>query len=262
MGAPPGAAPSSAQAPVDDGGSARRSAELRPQAPVVDINPALEAALVPRRSNTHPMAYAFIAAAAVFGGVAACVFTQAAPADNRRGASAFGDRGTQRGAHGGRRRQGRGRGRRSFDGSGTTVRPGLGKPWPKASATARESTPLDTSGIVTNVPGPVATPPPQTGGGQLSQGEISGVVAANQGRIRRRCWQPALDGQSANGPKSARVKVAITINASGNVDSASASGADSFPGLASCIGGMVRGWKFPPSGGSTPVKVPFVFSSQ
>jgi hypothetical protein len=92
---------------------------------------------------------------------------------------------------------------------------------------------------------------------------MNGVVAQNQPRVRRKCWQPALDGQSANGPKNARVTVNITIGASGSVDSASASGAErDFPGLASCIGGMVKGWKFPPSGGSTQVTVPFLFAGQ
>ena len=92
---------------------------------------------------------------------------------------------------------------------------------------------------------------------------MNGVVASNQPRVRRKCWQPALDGAPANGPKNARVNVNISIAASGSVDSASASGAEhDFPGLASCIAGMVKGWKFPPSGGSTQVAVPFVFAGQ
>jgi hypothetical protein len=153
-----------------------------------------------------------------------------------------------------------------------TGRPALGKPWPKASGApapsvhdSHDSAPLDTSGIVNNVPGPQATGPSgaSPGGGQLSQGEMNGVVAQNQPRVRRKCWQPALDGQGPGGPKNARVTVNISIAASGAVDSASASGADrDFPGLASCIAGMVKGWKFPPSGGPTQVNVPFVFAGQ
>ncbi len=57
--------------------------------------------------------------------------------------------------------------------------------------------------------------------------------------------------------------VHISIAPGGNVESASASGAErDFPGLASCIGGMVQGWKFPASGGSTQVNVPFMFAGQ
>jgi predicted Zn finger-like uncharacterized protein len=244
----------------------------KPAAPLVDIDPALEAALIPRRGNTHPMAYAFIAAAAVFGGVAAYVLlskpavpqilvVQAPPtagtataapsvvADDK-GSVDVGD---------------------PLITPGSTAHPALGKPWPKSSgaatapsAAAHDTTPLDTSGIITNVPGPQATAPSgPSAGGTLSQGEMNSVVAQNQPRVRRRCWQPALDGQAANGPKNARIMVAITIGASGNVDSASASGSErDFPGLATCIAGMVRGWKFPPSGSSTQVNVPFVFAGQ
>jgi hypothetical protein len=242
-------------------------AAAAPKPAVVDIDPALEAALVPRRGNTHPMAYAFIAAAAVFGGVAAYVLLSKPPpppqivvlqapptaAPPTATASAVADD------------------KVTVDVGdpltvGSAARPGLGKGWPKASASAapHDVTPLDTSSFVTNVPGPQANAPSgPSAGGTLSQGEMNGVVAQNQPRVRRKCWQPALDGQSANGPKNARVTVAIGIGASGNVESASASGAErDFPGLATCIAGMVHGWKFPPSGGPTQVNVPFVFAGQ
>jgi TonB family protein len=88
------------------------------------------------------------------------------------------------------------------------------------------------------------------------------VVAQNQPLIRRRCWQPALDARSAGAPSNARVNVNIVISPSGNVTSASASGGENFPGLASCIADRVRGWKFPPSGGPTSTSVPFVFAGQ
>ena len=81
--------------------------------------------------------------------------------------------------------------------------------------------------------------------------------------MKRKCWQPALDARAKDGPSTARVSASLTIGPSGNVDSVSASGGErDFPGLASCIAGSIKGWKFPPSGGSTPVSVPFVFASQ
>jgi hypothetical protein len=237
--------------------------------PSVDIDPALEEALIPRRrGGIHPMAYAFIAAAAVFGGVAALVLLKP-PAQPQvvyvqtpgvgavptatASASAVEAQAEPQVEVG--------------DLTTSSARPvaRVGGPMPKASATASTpAAPIDTSGFVSNVPGPAATgPSTPTAGGQLSQGEMNGVVSQNQPRVRRKCWQPALDGQPPNGPRNARVTVSITINASGSVDSASASGSErDFPGLASCIAGMVKGWKFPASGGSTTVNVPFVFAGQ
>ncbi len=241
----------------------------RAPAPSDDIDPALEAALIPRRrGGLHPMAYAFIAAAAVFSGVAAYVLiprpppqivlvNAPAPSGAAAPAVSVADKGSEGQVE---------VGELSTVPGSTAVR--LGGPRPKASATASVaavSSPIDTSGFIHNIPGPAATAAdgPSPSGGQLSQGEISGVVAQNQPRVRRKCWQPALDGAPLNGPKNARVSVSITIGGSGSVESASASGAErDFPGLSSCIGGMVRGWKFPASGGSTQVSVPFMFAGQ
>jgi len=137
---------------------------------------------------------------------------------------------------------------------------------PKPSASATTSAPIDMSGFNLNVPGPKAQAPTtaQTNsGGQLSQGEISGVVAQNQPLVRRRCWLPALDARAGQGPANARVNARITIGASGSVDSVSASGAEKdFPGLSSCIASRMKGWRFPASGGPTTVNVPFVFAGQ
>jgi hypothetical protein len=240
----------------------------------VDLRPELEEALVPRRGGLHPMAYAFIAAVTVFSGVAAFViFTKPAPQIVVVQAPPTGGSAAPA-ASGESKDEGQGEvgvGEISAASSaGPAARQGPGGTRAKASATpptptsAAAVSPIDTSSFGPSVPGPVATAttaPPA--GGQLSQGEMNGVVAQNQPRVRRKCWQPALDGQSANGPKNARVTVNITIGASGSVESASASGAErDFPGLASCIGGMVKGWKFPPSGGSTQVTVPFLFAGQ
>jgi hypothetical protein len=113
--------------------------------------------------------------------------------------------------------------------------------------------------------GPTAPPDPGGSGGTLTQltaGEINGVVAQNQPLIRRKCWQPAIDARSGGGP-SARVSATIMIGPSGAVESASAGGAEKdYPGLSSCIAGRLRAWKFPPSGGRTPVSIPFVFAAQ
>ncbi len=98
--------------------------------------------------------------------------------------------------------------------------------------------------------------------GELSSGEISGVVERNRPLIKRRCWQPEVAARQGMGG-SARVNTSFTVGPSGAVQSASASGAENdYPGLSSCIAGQIRAWKFPPSASSTPVNVPFVFAAQ
>jgi hypothetical protein len=227
---------------------------------------------IPRRRGMHPMAYAFIAAVTVFSGVAAFVlFNKPPPQIVVMQAPATGSSAAPAASGGDKDQAEVAVGEiATASSAGPTARQGLGGARPKASAAPPTTssvtavTPIDTSSFVSSVPGPVATAttaPPA--GGQLSQGEMTGVVAQNQPRVRRKCWQPALDGQSANGPKNARVTVNITIGASGSVESASASGAErDFPGLASCIGAMVKQWRFPPSGGSSQVTVPFLFAGQ
>lgn len=100
-------------------------------------------------------------------------------------------------------------------------------------------------------------------GGQLDQAQLSSVVQRYTPSVKRSCWQPALDGRDKDAPTSARVSVAITISPSGSVQDVNASGDPrGYRGLAQCIAGRVRGWQFPPSGGSTTVNVPFVFVAQ
>lgn len=134
---------------------------------------------------------------------------------------------------------------------------------PVASATAA---PLDRSGFGAGVPGPTSGPGSQGAGSslsQLTQGEISGVVEANRPSVRRHCWQPALDARDRNASTTARVSASVVIGASGAVQSVSAGGSEKdYPGLASCIGSRIKSWRFPPSSGSTPVTIPFVFAAQ
>ena len=246
-----------------------RASVVPPSAPAPQAEP--EDVLPRRRQGMHPLAYAFIAMAAAFGGVVAFLLfskpaqptivyvpapgaSTAAPAGT--GSVAVADTATSAPA-----------------GDVPTAEPSSGPkpiagkgPGPAPTSTAT-SAPLDTSGFVTQVvPGPTATSTGTSGDpslGQLSAGEIQGVVSANQARIRKRCWQPALDSAGPTASGNARVKGKIVIGPSGAVQSASASGAEKdYPGLSSCIAGQMQGWKFPPSSGTTPVDVPFVFAGQ
>ncbi len=229
----------------------------------------IDESVVPKqRRPLHPMAYAFIAFAAVFGGVAAYVLlskpqqiivVQAAPSANVGALDPKVEKpqaSTEAVV-----------GEPTTDATGATIVRtgpvvGTGGPRPKSSAAA---SPIDTSGFTSTIPGPSTAqlPPPTGAGGQLSAGEIQGVVAQNQAIVKRKCWQPALESRAANAPTNARVNGSITIGAAGNVESATASGGErDFPGLSSCIASRMKGWKFPPSSSSTPVNVPFVFAGQ
>lgn len=242
----------------------------------VSIAPPRPASLPPpsqtgdRRKGMHPFAYAMIAMAAVFGGVAAWVLLIKAPpepvvvvktvtADPGLNAapppppSAQPDAAPTPSA--------------SADPKAPTGPIAAGGPRPSAAPSTKpgDAPPVNADSFGNGPSGPVSGPGTTDNGGgngKLSEGEIQGVVSRNQSRVRKQCWQPALDASSANGPKSASVKTSITIGPGGNVTSASASGADNFPGLASCVGGAVRQWTFPKSDGPTTVNIPFSFNAQ
>jgi predicted Zn finger-like uncharacterized protein len=229
----------------------------------------LEVALGRRKTGTHPMAYAFIAAAAVFGGVAAYALlykpqtkivvvhdapTNVPTASAAPSAAPGADKGDVE------------------VGDPSPAQPSgpvakLGGPLhPKGPASATTSAPLDTSGFMNNVPGPAATAPSGGSGASaapLSQGEVQGVVSQNTALVRRKCWQPALEARAQNGPTTVKITGSITVSGSGAVSDASASGGEKdFPGLSSCIAASMKRWKFPPSGGSSTFNVPFVFAGQ
>ncbi len=93
------------------------------------------------------------------------------------------------------------------------------------------------------------------GGGSLTSDQVEGVVRNHSLAVRRSCWERG--GSSAS---SANITVAITVGGSGAVQNASASGNE--PAVAKCIEGAVKGWQFPPTGGTTTVNIPFHFVRQ
>ncbi|WP_437518315.1 GYF domain-containing protein [Sorangium sp. So ce1099] len=140
------------------------------------------------------------------------------------------------------------------------------RPQPEKPVASGSSAPIDRSGFGAGVPGPSSGPGTQGAGSglsQLSQGEISSVVESNRPSVRRHCWQPALDARASNASTTARVSASVVIGASGAVQSVSAGGSEKdYPGLSSCIASRIKSWRFPPSSGSTPVTIPFVFAAQ
>jgi predicted Zn finger-like uncharacterized protein len=104
---------------------------------------------------------------------------------------------------------------------------------------------------------------PGGGGGQLDAAQIQSTVSRYTGAVKRRCWQPALDGRDPSAPSTARVVVTIGVTGSGSVQSVSTSGDPrGYPGLSNCIASSVRAWTFPATGGSSTAVVPFVFAAQ
>jgi len=123
------------------------------------------------------------------------------------------------------------------------------------------------SGLSPGGPGsPGSTPgatAPAGGGGQLDATQIQGTVSRYTGAVKRRCWQPALDGRDPSAPSTARVVVTIGVGGSGSVQSVSTSGDPrGYPGLSNCIASSVRSWQFPATGSSSTAVVPFVFAAQ
>jgi len=232
-----------------------------------------------RRRGMKPIAYAFIAMAAGFGAVLAYVlFAPQTPTPSELALNtATGALGTNQArpttptakpvetttaveldavpvTPGGTRTGGRAP-------SSSTVTSGpTAKPKKTGTAGGIDTSMFDTPGVTGPTTSPGSTDDTMAKS-QLSQGEIQGVVNRGRSGIRHACWQPALASHTG-GPKTAKVMVAVTVGRSGRVLGASASGGGGFPGLASCIQGRVAGWRFPRSGGTTTVNVPFVFAAQ
>ncbi|WP_438011919.1 GYF domain-containing protein [Sorangium sp. So ce321] len=249
-------------------------------APLVATPGSLVETVAPRRrSGMSPLAYAFIAMAAAFGGVSAYVLLSpkqpppvqvvtapAAPIQQPASLPTAApppppsvDPETPPAAETASPRPE----------VATPGRPGSAagqRPQPEKPVASGSSAPIDRSGFGAGVPGPSSGPGTQGAGSglsQLSQGEISSVVESNRPSVRRHCWQPALDARASNASTTARVSASVVIGASGAVQSVSAGGSEKdYPGLSSCIGSRIKSWRFPPSSGSTPVTIPFVFAAQ
>jgi hypothetical protein len=134
------------------------------------------------------------------------------------------------------------------------------------AAPGTPAAPLSTSltglgGLVGGPSVPSGGSTPSGGGGQLQAVDVERVVQSHRAFVKRQCWEPALGARAPNAPSSARVVVSMNVARDGSVPSATTTGGDGFPGLASCVQGQVTKWKFPPSDGA-PVTVPFVFAAQ
>jgi len=234
-----------------------------------------------RRGGMHPMAWAFIAMAASFGGVAAYVLL-AVSGPNGTGPQSSG---TQAVVGPGAQPSGPGAaGSGAPDGVGTAIAlaqvdvtvdgPGSqGGPSTNGSSKPTGSSGTTSSGK-SNKPcnpddpfcGQGGPDGPSTGssgtgsdgsGRGLSPQQAQSVVNRNRHAVSRKCL-----GLVTGKGKTAKIFITIKIASSGAVSSVSAGGGKDFPGLASCVRTRVRNWRFPRSGASTTVQVSFNFISQ
>jgi outer membrane biosynthesis protein TonB len=86
----------------------------------------------------------------------------------------------------------------------------------------------------------------------LTQDQAQSVVSQYKGSLMRRCRSMVTKG-------GAKVFATITVGRSGAVQSASVSGGNEYPGLASCVRQRIMNWSFPASGGTTTLNVSFNF---
>jgi len=245
--------------------------------PAASAGPAsIPPASLKKKRGLHPMAWAMIAMAAAFGGVAAWALLfrdsgteiryvektatatepalGAAPPAPPTGEAASADTAEPAAST-----------NTSPTGGPVAVKNGNGSTTAPTAKSGDTAPPIDTSGFGSGVTGPTATGTSDNGGsgGTLSEGEINGVVARGKPGITRRCWTPAYDARPNDAPKSAKVNASVKIGPSGSVQSVSASGGGSgYPSLASCVQGSIKSWQFPPSDGGATVNIPFVFSGQ
>jgi len=97
----------------------------------------------------------------------------------------------------------------------------------------------------------------------LTAEQLKQVIAAATPRVRKQCWQPALDARAPGAPTNVSVPTHIEIDSSGAVTEVQVQDAPpSYPGLSSCIAGVLRSVRFPRSAGTTSVNIPFVFQGQ
>jgi len=247
-----------------------------------DEHPAKYPATVRKRNRLHPAAYVLIALAFGFGVTAAIVVfsgrnvpdpapavTQDAvktppvvpaassaadpPADAT--ASAASDSGQES---------------KSGGDVKPAAKPPLGKDLPAQGTAPAKSAEIPKVGLA----GPTINGPSVGGGSAgagagtsagsvpLDKADIERVVNSQRAAVNRACWEPASASGDPNTQKSARVVLSLWIDPSGAVSGASASGGEAYPGLASCVAGKAKGWRFPSSSATSTAKIPFVFASQ
>ncbi len=88
----------------------------------------------------------------------------------------------------------------------------------------------------------------------LDHAAVERVVAAQRAGVKRACWERRPGDEERT---VMNVTVMLAVGPNGTVDSTSSNGTD--PVVAKCIEAQVRTWKFPASGTTTTINIPFKF---
>jgi hypothetical protein len=130
---------------------------------------------------------------------------------------------------------------------------------PSTTAPANGGRSLDLHGIAggnTIAPTDEMTSDSAKAAGQcVTEGQVQQVLGQHSVAIRRACWE-----RNGTTKLAANVSVSMTIAADGSAQNVSASGDD--PAVAHCIENDVRNWRFPSTGCSQKIAVPFKFVRQ
>ncbi len=93
----------------------------------------------------------------------------------------------------------------------------------------------------------------QTGSGSpLTPSQVNSTVGKYSGSLKRRCRAMVTKG-------NAKVSASIRVSPSGSVSSVAVSGGSNVPGLAGCVRSRISNWRFPTAGASTTVNVSYNF---
>lgn len=95
-----------------------------------------------------------------------------------------------------------------------------------------------------------------SGGGEGLNAQQLGAVVSKGKRSLQRCYESALRGSGST--DTVRLDVQITVSPSGNVTRVKTTG-NSLTGMNTCIGRIVRAWRFPKAPGATTTKFPILF---
>jgi hypothetical protein len=130
---------------------------------------------------------------------------------------------------------------------------------PTSAPPASTATPFDPGMLPPIVP-PAIDPQlldarPATPGGPLTARQIEEVQQSHRIGLKRTC----ID-RVASGVANSNVKVRFVVDGTGQVTEVTSSGND--PMTAKCVETEVRRWRFPPTGGTSTIEMPFHFVRQ
>jgi hypothetical protein len=143
-------------------------------------------------------------------------------------------------------------------GKGPSAPKGAGAAVPATSSTGRS---LDLHSLTQNAPNitPGEVPGSDTqkpGSGQsLTEGQVQQVLALHHAALARVCWE-----RNPTNKPAVNVSVMLTVAPDGSAQNVSATGDE--PSVAKCIENDVRSWRFPATGSSQKINIPFKFVRQ